>query len=128
MRAETTGAGPGSGARAGAGTASGARRTGAVHRLGPVAEIPVGEARAYAVDGQQIAVFRLRGGGLRAVDAVCPHAGGPLADGQSDDAVVICPLHAHVFDLSTGESASGAEPLGCYPVGLAADGTLEVTV
>jgi len=107
---------------------AGPTRTGTIRRLGPVDAIPVGEARAYAVDGQQIAVFRLRGGALRAVDAVCPHAGGPLADGQADDKVVICPLHAHVFDLATGVSTSGAEPLGCYPIRLADDGTIELTL
>lgn len=51
------------------------------YRLGPLADIPVGEGRAYAVDGDQIAVFRLRGGGLRAVSALCPHAGGPWRTG-----------------------------------------------
>ncbi|OHV43957.1 (2Fe-2S)-binding protein [Pseudofrankia sp. BMG5.36] len=102
--------------------------TGAVHRLGLLREIPVGEARVYAVGDAQIAVFRLRGDTLRAVDAVCPHAGGPLADGQADAGVVICPLHAHVFSLATGESTSGAPPIGCYPVRLAVDGTIELTL
>jgi nitrite reductase (NADH) small subunit len=102
--------------------------TGAVHRLGLLSEIPVGEARAYAVGDAQIAVFRLRGDVLRAVDAVCPHAGGPLADGQADAGVVICPLHSHVFNLATGESSSGAAPIGCYPVRLAVDGTIELTL
>jgi nitrite reductase (NADH) small subunit len=102
--------------------------SGTVHRLGPLEEIPVGEARAYAVGGRQIAVFRLRSGALRALNAVCPHAGGPLADGQSDDEVVICPLHAHVFDLATGESRSGFEPVGCYPVHPTDDGTVEVVL
>ena len=39
---------------------------------------------------------------LRAVDAVCPHRGGPLADGLADDRVVVCPLHGHTFDMCTG--------------------------
>ena len=30
-------------------------------QLGPVAEIPLGEGRAYAAAGEQIAVFRPRG-------------------------------------------------------------------
>jgi len=57
------------------------------HRLGPGAAIPLGEGRAYVVDSIQIAVFRLRNGsggvGLWAMQALCPHAGGPLADGQA---------------------------------------------
>ena len=86
-----------------------------MHRLGPVEEIPVGEGRAYAVAGQQVAVFRLRDGSVRAVSAVCPHAGGPLADGQIDDTVLVCPLHLHVFELATGCSRTGQPPLRAYP-------------
>ena len=58
--------------------------------LGPVDDIPMGEGRAYAVAGRQIVVFRLRDGSLRALDAVCPHRGGPLADGLTDGRVVVC--------------------------------------
>ncbi|HEX6523279.1 MAG TPA: Rieske (2Fe-2S) protein [Streptosporangiaceae bacterium] len=88
----------------------------AEHRLGPVAELPVGEGRAYAAGGETIAVFRLRDGSLRAVSGACPHAGGPIADGLADLEVVICPLHQHVFDLATGCSHTGQPPLRVYPV------------
>jgi nitrite reductase/ring-hydroxylating ferredoxin subunit len=60
-----------------------------------VAAIPLGEGRAYVVGDIQIAVFRLRAGaGAERLDAlaVCPHAGGPLADGQTDGATVVCPV------------------------------------
>ena len=97
------------------------------HRLGPVTDIPVGEGRAYAVDGHQIAVFRLRDGGVRAVSAVCPHAGGPIADGLIDAKVVICPLHQHVYDLATGCSTTGQPPLRVYDVRTDDDGTLMLT-
>ncbi|HEY7273381.1 MAG TPA: Rieske 2Fe-2S domain-containing protein [Actinoplanes sp.] len=93
-------------------------------RLGPVEDIPLGEGRAYAVDGENVAVFRLRDGSLRAVSAVCPHRGGPLADGQIDRRVVVCPLHQHAFDLTTGCSPTGQPPLIVYPVGVDADNQL----
>jgi nitrite reductase (NADH) small subunit len=96
--------------------------------IGSVDEIPVGEGRTFAVDGEQIAVFRLRNGELRAVDAVCPHMGGPLADGLADDTVVVCPLHGHTFDLSTGCEAGGNEmSVRSYPVE-AVDGTVRVSL
>ena len=98
-------------------------RVGAV-RLGPAAEIPVGEGRAYAVGGDQVAVFRPRGDAFRAVSAICPHAGGPLADGQIDDQVLICPLHLNVFDLATGCSRSGQPNLNSYPVHEEPDGMI----
>jgi len=98
------------------------------HRLGPVADIPVGEGRAYAADGRQIAVFRLREGGVRAVSAVCTHAGGPIADGQIDAHVVYCPLHQHGFDLATGESVTGQPPLCGYPAHIDDQGHIVVLI
>ena len=95
-----------------------------VHRLGPVDEIPPGEGRAYAVDGEQIAVFRLTDGSVRAIGAVCPHAGGPLADGLIDGSVVVCPLHNNAFELATGCSLTGQPPVPSYPVTVDSDGQL----
>ncbi len=63
------------------------------HVLGPLDHIPPGEGRAFDGDGEQVAVFRLKDGGVRALGAACPHRGGPLADGQIDARVVVsrCP-------------------------------------
>ncbi|MBU2665205.1 Rieske (2Fe-2S) protein [Actinoplanes bogorensis] len=84
--------------------------------IGSIHEIPPGEGRTYAVDGRMIAVFRLRDGSVRATQAVCPHRGGPLADGQIDLRQVICPLHLNAWDLTTGCSLSGQPDLTVYPV------------
>ena len=93
-----------------------------------VEEIPIGEGRTVVVDGVQVAVFRLRDGSLRAIDAVCPHRGGPLADGLADDCVVVCPLHGHAFDLSSGIEMSGAGlSVRSYPVE-AVDGNVRIAV
>lgn len=94
--------------------------------LGPLEEVPVGEGRTFAVDGAQIAVFHLRDGSLRALDAVCPHRGGPLADGLADGRVVVCPLHGHTFDLCSGAEAGGAAlSVRSYPVA-AVDGMIRI--
>jgi nitrite reductase (NADH) small subunit len=84
--------------------------------LGFIDDIPLGEGRTYAVDGEMIAVFRLRDGSVRALSAVCPHKGGPLADGELDLKQVVCPLHLYAWDLSTGCSLSGQSPVATYPV------------
>jgi nitrite reductase (NADH) small subunit len=84
------------------------------HRLGPVDRVPVGEGRAFAVADEQVAVFRLRDGSLRATQARCPHAGGPLADGQLDPAAVVCPLHLRAFSFADG-SCSDGERIRVYP-------------
>ena len=88
--------------------------SGLAHRLGPIDQIPVGEGRAFGVEGVQIAVFRLRSGAVHAVSAVCPHRGGPIADGQIDGSIVLCPLHMNAFELSTGCSTTGQQPLASW--------------
>ncbi len=84
--------------------------------LGSIHDIPPGEGRTYAVGGDMVAVFRLRDGSVRALSAVCPHKGGPLADGQIDLEKVVCPLHLNAWDLTTGCSLSGQPGLTVYPV------------
>ena len=59
------------------------RRSAAV-AVGAMEDLQLGEGRAYVVGGKQIAVFRMTDGTLHATDAVCPHRGGPLADGPFD--------------------------------------------
>jgi nitrite reductase (NADH) small subunit len=95
--------------------------------LGHLDEIPPGEGRTYDVDGEMVAVFRLRDGSVRALSAVCPHRGGPLADGQIDTKVVVCPMHLMAFDLTTGCSLSGQPDLTVYPVSVDADGYLVIS-
>jgi nitrite reductase (NADH) small subunit len=71
-----------------------------------VDDIPLGEGRAVTIAQRRIAVFRTRSGWY-ALDAACPHLGGPLADGIVSDRSVICPLHDRRFDLITGAALSG---------------------
>jgi nitrite reductase (NADH) small subunit len=97
-----------------------------VQVIGTVEEIPVGEGRAFAVDGTQVAVYRLRDGSLRALAAVCPHKGGPLADGLMDGRVVVCPLHGHTYDLITGAELGGSDAVCAYTATVAEDGTILV--
>ncbi len=61
-----------------------------------------------------MAVFRLRDGTLRATQARCPHAGGPLADGQLDLTAIVCPLHARAFAFADGRCAEG-ETIAVHP-------------
>jgi len=83
-------------------------------RLGPVDQIPWGEGRAFLVGDEPVAVFRPRSGGLRALRAICPHRGGPLADGLVDGEVVMCPLHNHQFSLTDGSCATNADDVAAY--------------
>jgi nitrite reductase/ring-hydroxylating ferredoxin subunit len=91
------------------------------YRLGPADQVPFGEGRTFEVAGEQVAVFRLRSGRWYALSAVCPHRGGPIADGQTDERVVMCPLHHNTFELATGCSTTGEAPLRSYPVEIDGD-------
>jgi nitrite reductase/ring-hydroxylating ferredoxin subunit len=90
--------------------------TTAEHVVGRVEEIPPGEGRTFVAGDTQVAVFRLRNGSLHATQAACPHAGGPLADGQTDLNVLVCPLHLYAYRWSDGASPSGAAPTRMFPV------------
>ena len=93
--------------------------------VGAVEDMTPGEGRAYVVDGKQVAVFLLSDGSVRAMDAVCPHKGGPLADGQIDGSVVVCPLHQYTFSLDDGTCASGIDSVRTYPAAVV-DGKVTV--
>ena len=83
--------------------------------VGRVEDIPWLEGRSTSVDGRRIAIFRLPGG-LAAIDAHCPHAGGPLADGIVADSCVTCPLHGRRFDLTSGHALNGDEAVAVHEV------------
>ncbi|TGJ76609.1 hypothetical protein E0Z10_g10846 [Xylaria hypoxylon] len=56
-----------------------------------------------------------------AMEAECPHAGGPMADAHIDiedsSYVASCPWHAYDFNLNTGESSYGVKAC-TYPIRL----------
>jgi len=80
-----------------------------------VDDIPLGEGRAITLDGRRIAIFRTSAGWY-ALDAVCPHRGGPLADGIVCDRAVICPLHDRRFDLQSGAPLSTGDGVAAHVV------------
>ena len=69
--------------------------------LGPAAQVAEGQGRAFELAGKKIAVFRIAGE-LYAIDGVCPHRKGPLAEGLIEGRGIICPWHGWEFDLSSG--------------------------
>jgi nitrite reductase (NADH) small subunit len=71
--------------------------------LGNVNKVTVGHGVCFLVGDEEVAVFRQRDGRIFAVQNRCPHRHGPLADGIIGRGQLICPLHAHTFDLQTGQ-------------------------
>jgi nitrite reductase (NADH) small subunit len=80
-------------------------------------DVPLGEGRSITLDGRRIAIFRSSAGWF-ALDAACPHRGGPLADGIVCDNAVICPLHDRRYDLATGTALNAEDSVVAHSVQL----------
>jgi len=66
-------------------------------------EIPPGTGKAFTIGRDEIGIFNLNGR-FYAIDNLCPHEGGPLAEGQVEGEIVTCPLHGWRLKITTGES------------------------
>jgi NAD(P)H-dependent nitrite reductase small subunit len=64
-------------------------------------EIPEGGVKVVRIEDQSIAVFRL-GGEYYAIDDICTHDGGPLAEGIVEGDEIECPRHGARFNIKTG--------------------------
>lgn len=71
------------------------------------------------VDGAKILLIR-HGDTVTAIGGVCPHAGGPLAEGVLDGDRVLCPWHKAAFCTRTGRlrEPPAVDDLPAYPVEL----------
>ena len=96
--------------------------------VGPISQIPQGEGRNFIVAERLIAVFHTRDGDVFAIQAECPHRGGPLADGLTDARSVICPLHDRMFSFTTGAGVGNDCAITVYPARLSADGVVVLSV
>ena len=68
-----------------------------------IEEVPPGSAKCIETGRAEIALFRL-GEDFYAISNVCPHQGGPLAEGEVDGDCVICPWHSWRFNIKDGTS------------------------
>ena len=70
-------------------------------KMATVDELAPGQAKEVEHDGRIYALFSIDGS-IVAVDGICPHQGGPLADGEVVGSCVTCPWHGWQFDVKTG--------------------------
>ena len=66
-----------------------------------VGEIPEGGVKVVRLEDQSVAVFHV-GGEYFAMDDICTHDGGPLAEGALEGDVIECPRHGARFNVRTG--------------------------
>lgn len=75
-------------------------------KIAATSEIPAGKGRCISSQGKSIAVFNVDNE-YCAIDEICPHKGGPLADGTVNGLAVKCPWHGAVFSLQDGSGKDG---------------------
>ncbi|GIW89072.1 MAG: hypothetical protein KatS3mg108_3396 [Isosphaeraceae bacterium] len=85
-------------------------------RLAKVQDVRARGALECEWEGRIVALFA-DGDRIWAMDGMCPHQGGPLAEGERRGRVVTCPWHGWQFDLETGRCLTGrAVQQPVYPV------------
>ena len=100
-----------------------------------LADLIPGLGAAALVDGEQVALFRLRDDSVRAVQQADPHADGAnvmsrgIVGAQGALTTLASPLHKELYDLATGTclDPKGAEPISLrtWPVRVRA-GRIEI--
>ena len=80
-------------------------------------EVAIGGSRLARVDDVPIAVFHLADGWY-AIEDVCTHDGGPVAEGRLEGCIIECPRHGATFDVKTGAALTfpGVSPVTTYAV------------
>ena len=70
-------------------------------------EVPEGGLKSCEVNGRTI-VLSHSGRRYGAIDNRCPHMGGPLAEGEILDGLLVCPWHGREYDPFSGECSLDA--------------------
>jgi 3-phenylpropionate/trans-cinnamate dioxygenase ferredoxin subunit len=88
-------------------------------------ELPPGDKLLAEIDGRAIAVFNVDGS-FYAIDDVCTHDGGPLAEGEFEGCEIRCPRHGARFDVRTGQPLCfpAIEPVSTHTVQVRGDDIL----
>jgi 3-phenylpropionate/trans-cinnamate dioxygenase ferredoxin component len=91
-------------------------------RVASRGELPRGGKKLVEIDGRAIAVFNIDDA-FYAIDDVCTHDGGPLAEGELIGCEIECPRHGARFDVRTGRPLCmpAIEPVSIHPVELRGD-------
>jgi nitrite reductase (NADH) small subunit len=72
-------------------------------KVATLAELPANSVIEVMVRGEPYAICNAAGS-ITALWGICPHAGGPLGQGQISDGRIVCPYHCWEFDCRTGEN------------------------
>ncbi len=87
-----------------------------------VGDIPEGGVKVVRVEDLPVAIFHVDGE-YYAMDDVCTHDGGPLAEGFIEGEEIECPRHGARFSVKTGEALClpATSPVPTYTVKVEGD-------
>ena len=68
-----------------------------------VADIPEGDKAIVQIEDRLVGIFHVEGK-FYALDDICTHDDGPLAEGPLDGYEIICPRHGARFDIRDGRA------------------------
>ncbi|MCZ6677867.1 MAG: non-heme iron oxygenase ferredoxin subunit [Candidatus Poribacteria bacterium] len=94
-------------------------------KVAEVSELPPGGKKMVEVDDIPVALFNVAGE-FYAIEDVCTHDDGPLAEGELDGDEIECPRHGARFNVRTGAvlCMPAVEPVECYDVKVEGDDIL----
>ncbi|WP_186580550.1 nitrite reductase small subunit NirD [Aquibacillus kalidii] len=71
--------------------------------VGNYEDLPEGFGKTVVIEDQEVAVFKLDSGEIRAIENKCPHRGGVLAEGFVSGEHVFCPMHDWKISVKDGK-------------------------
>jgi 3-phenylpropionate/trans-cinnamate dioxygenase ferredoxin component len=91
-------------------------------KAGKVSEIQPGDRKLFQAEGLFIAVFNV-GGKYHAIEDVCTHDDGPVAEGELEGYEIECPRHGARFDIRDGRVLSfpAIRPIRSFPIRIEGD-------
>jgi 3-phenylpropionate/trans-cinnamate dioxygenase ferredoxin subunit len=94
-------------------------------RVAKVSDLPDPGKMLVEVDDRLVALFKVQGR-FFALDDVCTHDGGPLAEGKLDDYTIACPRHGAKFDIRSGKALTmpATQPTVAHEVQVVGDEVL----
>ena len=71
------------------------------HEAGKIDDWEIGQGRELLIAGRVVAVFRTEEQ-FSAIDGMCAHQGGPIAQGKLERNCVTCPWHGWQYNITDG--------------------------
>ena len=86
-------------------------------KVAEISQVPPGTGKAVQAGAKQVAIFNV-GGTFYALDSLCIHRHGPLAEGTLEGTIRHVPWHGSKFDVTSGQVVKGPAslPVSAYPV------------